>query len=498
MSALSNAIAGRRPATTLADRSPLHGLRRGSVRTVDLIAQSVAAVAPAGVMLTHSGGLIADTGSFAFVTLLLTASVVILVALSMSVFARRLSAAGGIYTFVTRGLGPIVGIVAGAAIGIGYASVAIDTLRSGVRRIAALAMPTSEPGAGTGLPDGATVALIVVCFAGVVALIIWGARISTRIMLAVEVVGVTAILAVSVAVFAGTGWDLSPLVPDPANVPPLSAFASGIGVALVSFVGFESGAALGPESRRPLASVPRALVWTAVAVAIVYLFGVAAQLSARANGTAGRTSTVLADAVALDAAWVGPTVNAVVAASWIACTLACTNALVRLVFTMSREGVLPSWLGHTSQRFATPHRAAIAVGAALAGGAVAQSWAGRGSLLDETIGLATSIGFVVAYLLVCAAAGPYLLRLGEFSSREAWPALVGTVALALVLFTEAAGTEGASRVALLVLGALLASAVVAHAARYRFGRLSSARAGAYDTPIAADALATPGEGLERP
>ncbi|WP_019182004.1 APC family permease [Microbacterium yannicii] len=490
-SALGQAILEHRPSSILAETSPLRGLRRGSVRTVDLVAQSVAAVAPAGVLLTSSGGLAAHAGSFAFIALALTACVVVLVALSISVFARRLSAAGGLYTFVTRGLGPVIGMLAGAAIALGYATVAIDTLRSGVRRLTTLFVPAAT--GGDRMPDLGVFALILVCTIGLVGLIVCGARVSTRIMLVIEIVAVAAILVISVVVFASTGWDLEPLIPDPSSPPALSSFAAAAGVALVSFVGFESGAALGPESRRPLASVPRALVWTVVAVAIVYLFGVAAQLSARADGSLGRTSSLLAEAASLDAAWIGPAVDAVVAASWIACTLACTNALVRLVFTMARERVLPEWLGRTSRRFSTPHRAAIAVGLILAGGTVVQTWAGGGSLLDEVIGLGTSVGFIVAYLIVCAAAVTYLVRVKEFSLREAWPAMLGTLALAALTATEIVGTEGRTRVALLVIAAVLAAVVAGYALALRRGALPRARPGAYDTPVAADALGAQGE-----
>lgn len=492
MSALSDAIARRQPAASLSVRSPLHGLRRGSVRTIDLVAQSVAAVAPAGVLLTHSGGLVSQLGSFSFVALLLTATVVVLVALSMSVFARRISAAGGVYTFVARGLGPVAGIAAGAAIALGYASVAMDTLRSGARRLGGLLAPAGSEDATT------TVLLGLACTAVIVVVIVCGARASTRVMLVIEAVAVAAILAVTVVVFAGTGWDLTPLIPDPRAMPSLSALAGGIGIALVSFVGFESGATLGPESRRPLASVPRALVWTAVAVAIVYLFGTGAQLSAGSGGAPGRTSTLVSPSVLEAAPWTATLIDAVIAASWIVCTLACTNALVRLVFTMAREGILPAWLGRTSLRFATPHRAAIAVGGVVAAGTTLQSWSGRGSLLDVTIGLATTVGFLVAYLLVCAAVAPYLLRLGEFTLREAWPAMVGTVALAAVAVTEVTGVAGLDRIALAITLTLLALAVTTHVMRSRSGRRPPSQAGAYDTPVAADALATPGNGLPRP
>ncbi|ANJ25561.1 APC family permease [Agromyces aureus] len=483
MSALSDAIARRTPDASLGTISPLHGLRRGSVTTLDLVAQSVAAVAPAGGLLILTGGLVERTGSFAFVALLLTTVAVILVALAMSIFARRISAAGGIYTFVTRGLGPAAGMVAGVALLLGYAGVSIDTLRSAVRRIDAAFGGTSRWAS-----DGfASTLLVIGIGAAVTAVIALGARMSTRVMLAVEAVVVVALIAVSVTVFAASGWNLAGIVPEAGSAPSLPSFAEGIGFALVCFVGFESGAALGPESRRPLAAVPRALVWTVGSVAAVYLFGVLAQLSAVAGG---REASLLTEADLAANPWLDPVVHAVVAASWIACTLACTNALVRLVFTMAREGVLPRALGRTSARFATPHVAALAAGTVLVIGTLLLVSAGRDSLYRDVVHLAESMAFIIAYLAVCAAATPYLVRIREFSLREAWPALLGTLALAGVAATEMLAEAADDATALCILIALVAAATIAHLLRVRSGRGFAGRIGAYDTPVASDAISS--------
>ncbi|MCT9819009.1 APC family permease [Microbacterium sp. W1N] len=484
MSALSDAIRDRRPDSTLAARSPLHGLRRGSLGPADVVAQSVAAVAPAGVLLTHAGGLVRQLGAFAFLALLATSVIVMLVALSLAIFGRRIAAAGGVYTFVTRGLGPVVGIAAGTAIAVGYGAMSIDTLRSGARRIAQLVAGPRADG-----PDPALmIGVVLVVGAAITAVIVVGARVSTRIMLVVEGVAVAAILTLSFATLTATGWDLAPLLPGAGAGPPpsASAFAAGIALALASFVGFESGAALAPETRRPLATVPRALIWTAAALGLIYLFGVAAQVSASAHGATGPLGQTI---VLPDSTWWGAATDAVIAASWIACALACTNALVRLVFTLAREGALPAWLGAASRRFGSPHRAAAVVGGLISAGATALIVIGRDTLLGATIGVASSFGFIVAYLLLCAAAVRYLVRIGEFTLRESWPALVGAAALAMIVVVEWTGTTGDDHTGILVIVVLLLGVVGVHAWRLYRGALSPARAGAYDTPIAADAIA---------
>ena len=455
--------------------------------TVDLVAQSVAAVAPAGVLLAQTGGLLSRAGSFAYLDLVLTAITVLLVALSISVFARRIAAAGGIYTFVTRSIGPIVGIVAGVAIALGYAGVAITTLRSGVRRLGGLITGESQDSSGNLLLIGLAIAICV----GITIIIALGARMSTRVLLVVEAVAVSAILTVSVTVFASTGWNVSGLVPDFTAVPPLQSFASGIGLALVGFVGFESGVALGPESKRPLSTVPRALIWTASAIAIVYLFGVAAQLSAAASGTSEGALLSQADQLAT-IPWIEPAIDIVIAASWIACAIACANALVRLIFTMAREGVLPRSLGRTSRRFGTPHVAAVAGGVILVVGTLLAIQLERGMIVRDVISLSTSVGFIIAYVLVCAGAVVYLVRIGEFSVGEAWPAILGTLALTAVMVTTTIAEVENGLLPLLVFLSIVAVATIIHALRYRFGALRRTL-GAYDTPIASDSLSAEGD-----
>ncbi|SDZ55716.1 amino acid/polyamine/organocation transporter, APC superfamily [Herbiconiux ginsengi] len=438
-------------------------------------------------MLAQTGGLVSRGGSFAYFDLLLTATIVVMVALSIAIFGRRISAAGGVYTFVTRGAGPLLGIAAGSAIALGYGGMAVDTLLSGVRRIVALLFfgEFGERASAQLL----TVILLVVVVAVITLVIALGARTSTRIMLAIEVVAVAAILTVSVIVFARAGWNVSGLVPDLAAAPSLGSFAAGIGLAMTGFVGFESGAALGPESRRPLASVPRALGWTAGALAAVYLFGVAAQLSAAPTSPGGATNTLLASTeFAQTAPWIAPAIEGVIAASWIVCALACTNALVRLVFSLAREGVLPPALSGTSLRSATPHRAAIAVGAVILVATLLREVTGWDSLFARVLTLSSSMGFIVAYLLVSVGAVAYLIRLREFSSREAWPAVLAAVALVGVILAEVLSADDGRRTALMVFTTILIAACVVHMVRVRRDPALRARLGVYDTPIASDAL----------
>ena len=349
MQALERAIAERIPLEGLAHTSPLSGLRRRRVGAIDIAAQSVAAVAPTGVALVNPGEVGETAGGFAVIAFAVTVVVVVLLSLTMSVFVRRIASAESVYTFTVRGLGRTGGLIAGAALAVGYLGIAAACLLDSAQRVAALIATTPVQSAPPVLS-----AVIVVAFATLVAVaIVRGVRISTRVLLIVEVLGMLVIAGVAVAVFAASGWDFSALAPSFDGGVLDGSACSGLAVGLVAFVGFESGIALGPEARRPLAAVPRALMWTVIAVCLSYLVGVSAHLVGTASAHGGRAALNGSDVAlagigeSVGLTGIAPWIDVIVALSFLACTLATTIALARLTLVMSREGLLPRALGRT-------------------------------------------------------------------------------------------------------------------------------------------------------
>ena len=188
MSALADAIRQARTRTDLGPSSPFAGLRRRHARTVDVVAQSVAATAPAGVLLIHPAAAYARSGSFAFLDIAITITLVVGVALVIGMFARRVASTGSLYTFAARGLGTHVGLVTGTALGIGYLAVAMNTLSSGASRVAQLMTGSSEPPASL-------MCALMVGFGAVIAFVVArGLRMSTRILVVLESVAVVPVL----------------------------------------------------------------------------------------------------------------------------------------------------------------------------------------------------------------------------------------------------------------------------------------------------------------
>lgn len=479
MSALADAIRRGRPRLDLTRDSPFAGLRRRHASVVDVVAQSIAATAPAGVMLVHPGALFGRSGSLAFTELLLTVGLVIAVALVIGLFSRRISSTGSLYTFTTRGLGPWAGIVGGSALAMGYLAIAMSTLSSGAMRIAGLV--TSEPRSIAGVAV-AVMAGTTVVTAGVIAR---GLRMSTRILLVLETIAVAAVLAISFATLSSTGWDLAPLVPRPAEFSP-DIVLVGVAFALIGFVGFESGAALGPESRRPFASVPRGILVSVVATGAVVLVGTAAQLAlVAADDPAGQWAS---------AAGIGWFVDLIVATSFLACSLAMTNAATRLAFALSREGVIPGVFGRVSLRGVPAASAILIAFVVLAVPATVLLLGGTRDDLRTVTSPAGVIGFLVAYALVCVAAPVFLARIGELTTGAAVLSTVAGAALLAVLGTAVVSTAATNPMGLVAVLGILAIVSAAGMMRLRRGTGVIERVGVHDWAVASDTIGGDGEG----
>lgn len=475
MSALADAIRSARPRTDLGTTSPFGGLRRRHARTIDVVAQSVAAIAPAGVLLVHPSALYARSGSFAFLDIVLTIAIVLAIGGVIGVFGRRVSSTGSLYTYTARGLGPAWGLVGGSALAIGYLSVALSTLFSGSERIAGLISGADSA------PTWSRIAVVAAAGTVIAAVLALGLRVSTRILLVLETVAVVTVIGLSLAALSVTGWDLSLLVPRPEHFS-LQAITAGVTFALIGFVGFESGAGLGPETRRPFAAVPRGVLLSVGAAAAVMLVGTAAQLSLVAEDP--RASSIAgADGLAGFA-------DLIVGVSFLACALAMTNAATRVAFALSREGIIPRAFGRTTAKgvpaagalILTAVVTVVPIGVLALGGT-------RGDLrLFTTAG--STVGFLIAYGLVCLAAPVFLARIGELTLRSAVLALAPLLALSTILVTYILGTDAAALPGLATVLGVLGALVVAGGVRLLRRPGLAERVGMHDWAVASDTIAS--------
>ncbi len=415
--------------------SPVEGLERGRLRPIEVAAQSIAAAAPtAGLVTTPS--LVHATGAPAATAMVLATVLIMLVASSINQFTRRLAAPGSLYTFVVRGLGPLAGLVSAGGLAVGYLFVSLSSAvgaTSYLSRSIVIAVPAWAD-AVPRLEPFVAVALML----GVGALLLMGVRRATVVMLVIEVIAIgTVVTALAFAAGKLGGLPGSASMGTSAwtqDAPPSSLVAAVV-IALTAFIGFESSSALGAEAQRPMRTLPRVITWTAVGVGVLFTVGTFVQATAFDLLGLPPSANPVDDILArLGMGGALPIFDLAVMASFLACATASMMALVRLIMALAIDGVLPAALAQAHPRWRTPHRAALILLPVLCG--VPAILLGVGvpvQLAMDHMIQASVVGYLVAYLLVCASVLRFLPRIGESTVRPMLVAAAGGAGLLVAL-----------------------------------------------------------------
>lgn len=393
-------------------RAPQGSLKHGHLGFADVVAQAVGTIAPSGTPAFVILGVFATAGNGTWLAYLFATLALLLLALNLNVFASRSASPGALYTFAGQGLGPFWGNVSGWALVIAYLFTAGAVVSGSVNYAEVVLAALFGTGSGPALAAALSLAVIGGAF-----LIAWRSiRLSTRVSLAAEAVTVGAILLVLVAalVHGGGAVDSHQLSLD--GVSP-DSLRLGLVLAFFSFVGFESATVLGHEARDPLRLIPRSVIVTVLATGIFFVVAGYILVAAFQGVEPGLDKTdaplsLLAGRVGLGA--LGPVIAAGVSASFFASALASINAAARVIFLLSRHGVLHPRAGDAHATHATPH-VAIAASAAIVVLLSLPLTLGGVGLLDSFayLGTVATFGFLVAYILVSVAAPLYLRQRGE-------------------------------------------------------------------------------------
>ncbi|WP_344754420.1 APC family permease [Gryllotalpicola koreensis] len=485
--ALGRAIARPPVVAGVAQHSPMAGLERRTVGFVDVLAQSIGAVAPAAGTATVPALIAAQAGSGLLVAVAAAWLLAICVAATLNQFALRIAAPGSLYTFTSKGLGSGPGFAAASGLLVGYGFIAMFGVVGAAYFLQSFVGVLAGP---TAAAPWVTAVLLVgvgaVCF-GVLRR---GIRLSARVTLVIELTSLVVILALLAIVLSRL--DAAQLAaPFTHPLPSIGGLVAGTAVALTAFVGFESAASLGREAARPFLTVPRTIRWTVLGVGAVYLLSAYTQLAgAGAFGIGfdgGQAVARLASDT--DVAAVGTVLDLGLAASFTACAIASLTALARAVFSLGREGVLPRAMSRIEPLRKTPYRAlALVVPVTVAVPLVlhAIGWSPWQSL--EFLIVVSAAGYITAYVLATAALPAFLRRIGESSRRTDLVAGVAAVGLAGVLITYLVVMVPGEPVAVAVVGGLATLAALAYVYVRRTRSRGLARVGLFDHTTSSDLL----------
>jgi amino acid transporter len=463
----------------LRHRSPVHGLDRRHLGPPEVLAQSVSSAAPAAAMAAAPAIAATTAGSGTIWSFVIATVVSLLVGSCIGRFTRRMAVAGSLYSLTAKGLGPAAAFTSGMALLVGYGVLVMGALVGSATYVDALLGRLGVEASGTVLVAAAIV-LGALVTGGVLARV----RLSARVVLAAEAVSIMLMIVVFVVLLGVT-----PQVPAAVTGGSgVGGIAAGVLPALSAFIGFEAATALGVEARRPFRTIPRVVQWTAGVAGVLYLFATFTQMTGFARtGLATVDEPVPALALALGQPWLALLLDLGIALSFAACALATLNALVRVVFSMARDGIAPAALGATHPRRQIPHVAIAVVVPVVVVVPVALLASGlpAAQVLADLLTLAT-VGYLVAYLLVCLAAPFFLRRIGELTPV---PVVVTAVLVPVLLVVLVAFVVSAwGGVVPLAIGALIVVGLAWLLWLRRRRSAQLAAIGVYDETVTADVL----------
>jgi len=320
-------------------------------------------------------------------------------ALSYGGLVRRFPRSGGEYLFLSRAVHPLAGFLAGwVSLLAGFtAPIAVAALALAAYLESVVHVPVSSRIIATTVVLAAAAA--------------HGFRL--RIGLGIQNAAVMLKL-VAIAVFLVAGLTfMEAAAPQPESAPagPLEFGAFAVILIWVSFAysGWNAAVYLSEEVRRPVRTVPRALVIGTVLVTLLYLALNGVFLySAPVETLAGRPDVAAVAAAALG----GPALGRALSGLVVLCLFTSVSSMMmvgpRVYDRMARDGLFPRWLAH---HHGVP-TAAIALQAVLALVAV---WTG------ELRSLLSYIGFALGLCAAAAVTAGMVLRKREGSTSVPMP-----------------------------------------------------------------------------
>jgi amino acid transporter len=395
-------------------------LARDAIGLPEVLFQSITHMAPAVATALSIGAATSFAGRLTPLAVLLAMVACLFTAYSIGQLAKHLPSAGGMYTYVARGLGPFFGWLMAWAFA--FAEPLIAPILLAAFGFFGAVFLSTYLGIG-GDFEYMWIVLGVACGLVLWWLIYSGVTISTRTGLVLGVIEMAIFVFISVllVVNAGERNTLSVFVPGDEGIQP--AF-QGMIFCLLAFIGFEAAAPLAEETREPRRTIPRAVIWSTIVVGAFYVFNYYAAtvyfgpdqmggfLSANEGDPWGGMATEVLGTLG------GLLVVFAILNSSLANANSSATAATRSVFAMGRATLLPRFFAAIHPTRQTPVNAvhvqvALAIVVAIVGGLVLADDPNEGlGPINIYIFIGTMLGLLFAgmYIAVNAAVIGYYWR----------------------------------------------------------------------------------------
>jgi amino acid transporter len=328
-------------------------LKRDSLGLSQIIASTLANIAPAMSFFFGFGLIVSGAGVGAPITILVATVVILFLTNTLAEFSKYRPSTGSFVTFIGMAFGPVSGAAASLFVVTGYciAASSVVVISGG------WAAQTLQVFLGIHIPWQ----LLSIVFTAIVGLLVSrGISLSTTwaaiffyFELLLLLVGAVIMLWVNRAAITVT----------PLLFSSVSGGWKGIGLgfplAIYLFIGWENSAMLAEETTNPRRNVPLALITGTVSIGILYMFlSFATETAFHNNATAiGNSAVPFVDAFKASAAGIIIIAYLAGVTSIFSSLIGLTNAQARILFNSSREGLLPTFFGKIHPQHRTPHAA---------------------------------------------------------------------------------------------------------------------------------------------
>ncbi len=233
----------------------VHGLKRECLSYGEVIAQSIAVIAPTTTPAANIGLIFASSGNGTWLSFLIGMMGLMFVAVNINQFARRSASPGSLYSYIVKGLGPTAGVLCAWGLILAY-------LFTGMSTLCGFAIFGQSLLSHIGIHTHAlTLFALGTALAWYVAY--KDIQLSAKMMLLLEDVSIVLILALATVIWVEKGFaiDMSQLTLKGATPGGVSM---GIVLVVFGFSGFESATSLGDEAKKPLKTIPKSVMQSAI------------------------------------------------------------------------------------------------------------------------------------------------------------------------------------------------------------------------------------------
>ncbi|MEU5533307.1 APC family permease [Streptomyces sp. NPDC020362] len=451
------------PAAQTDDDGPVHRLKPNAVGLLGVVFMAVATAAPITAMTGNVPFMVSSGNGIGAPASYLVAMVVLAIfSVGFTSMAKHITSTGAFYGFISYGLGRTAGLASGLLATFAY--VVFEPALIGI--FSTFATNTLKDQTGVHVPWWAFAVLML----AINATGTWfGVSVAEKLLVALLATEVTvlAAMAVSVAFHGGGphGFTFAPV--DPVNAFKGTSAGLGLFFAFWSWVGFESTAMYGEESRDPKKIIPKATMISVLGVGVFYVF--VSWMAITGNGEAAAVKAASSPnplALFFDPTeryvghWAVDVMQWLMITGSLACGMAFHNCAARYLYALGREGVLPSLkntVGRTHARHGSPHIAGL-VQTVVSGVLIGAFWAAGKDPYTGTYVLLAILGTMAILVVqaVCSFAVLVYFRSHHPESRHWFRTLVaplvggvamlGVVVLLVSNMGAAAGPESGSLV----------------------------------------------------